>query len=262
MSGIITEALGDIGRALRLRRVWMALAIEDIGDAHRRTTLGPAWILVNYLVFVGTFIVIFGPHMGGGNYPAYIAVGFLVWGYVSETIALGVTLFLREENFIKGTVLPLSTYVLRQTAQSLIRSSYALVGCVAILAWSGVAVTPAWLAALPGILLIVVTGPAAVLVFAMCGTFFPDMQFVIGNVMRLMLFVTPVIWADGGGSDLRALLYHYNPVTHFLDIVRVPVLDGVVPVQSFVFAALTALALWLLAILLLGRFRRRIVFLL
>ena len=54
----IKDALRDIGDAVRRRRVWMALASEDIGDAHRRTLLGPLWLLLNYLAFVGVIVLI------------------------------------------------------------------------------------------------------------------------------------------------------------------------------------------------------------
>src|SRR4051812_12709591 len=112
-------ALDDLSSAYRRRRVWIALANEDIGDQHRRTTLGPLWLLVNYLAFAGTFVVIFGPSEGRGNYATHVAVGLFVWVYINEVVSQAITLFVREESFIKGTVLPLTIYVMRMTMQVL-----------------------------------------------------------------------------------------------------------------------------------------------
>ena len=47
------------------------------------------------------------------NYPAYVATGLLIWFYMMEVITQSVSLFVREENFIKGTKLPLTVYVMR-----------------------------------------------------------------------------------------------------------------------------------------------------
>ena len=52
------------------------------------------------------------------------------------------SLFAREESFIKGTTLPLTVYVMRLAMQSVIRAGYALVGCLAILLLSGTPLTP------------------------------------------------------------------------------------------------------------------------
>src|SRR5262245_7336380 len=74
MLQVINSALSDIRDSLRLRRVWMAFAKEDITDQHRRTALGPFWLLINYLGFAGTFVVVFGQSHATVNYPGYIAI--------------------------------------------------------------------------------------------------------------------------------------------------------------------------------------------
>ncbi len=262
MLNVFASALADIRAGLRLRRVWMALAHEDIGDQHRRTTLGPLWLLFNYLAFAGTFIFVFQrgdastPH-----YSAYVATGLLVWFYMMETLTQSVTLFVREENFIKGTTLPLSTYVMRMATQSVMRAGYAMVGCLAILALSDVTFTAVWGWSVLAVILIILTAPAAITLFAFLGAYFPDSQFLVSNLMRIGMFLTPVFWTPGG-HGIRNALYYYNPFTYFLEIVRIPILTGNVPVRSFMLCAAIACALWVVALVLLGRLRKQVVFVL
>jgi len=168
----LNSALADICAGVRLRRVWVALASEDIGDQHRQTTLGPLWLLINYLAFAGTFIFVF--HRGSAampDYPAYIATGLLVWFYMMETIDQSVTLFVREEAFIKCTTLLVSVYVMRFAMQSAIRAGYAFAGCLGMLLVSGTDMTAAWARSALGILLIlaVSVSPAVIAVFGFVG---------------------------------------------------------------------------------------------
>ncbi|PRD41167.1 ABC transporter permease [Phyllobacterium phragmitis] len=262
MDRMISAAMDDILTGLRMRRVWIAIASEDIGDQHRRTALGPLWLLLNYLIYVGAFVLIFGLHSPVHNFPAYVSVGMLVWLFLQEVVILGVTLFSREENFIQGTTLPLSVYVLKLTMQSLIRTGYAALGCLAILLLTGTMPTLSWLWSLLGIIQIVLTIPAAIIVFAIAGAFFPDLQFIVSNLMRVGMFLTPIFWVYGGSGGFRDRLYQWNPFTHFIEIVRLPITEGQVPVHSFAICFFIAAALWIMGILLLGKFRKQIVFVL
>lgn len=258
MLPVLASALDDLTAGLRLRRVWVALASEGIGDQHRRTTLGPLWLLINYLAFAGTFIFIFNQGDIGSGYSAYVATGLLVWFFMMEIVTTSVTLFVREESFIKGTTLPLSVYVFRDTLQAMIRDAYALVGCIALLLLGGVAISTAWLWAGLGLVVILIAAPAVTMVFAFLGVFFPDAQFIVSNLMRVGMFVTPVFWSPGGGGGIQEAFYRYNPFTYFLEIVRDPIMTGEPAFQALGYCLVITAGMWILALLLLGRFRRQV----
>jgi len=258
MQKVLASAITDIRAAIAFRRVWIALAAEDIGDQHRRTTLGPLWLLVNYLLFAATFIFLFNPNPADHTYPVYVATGLLVWYYLMEALSLAAGLFQREESFIRGTTLPISTYVMRTALQCLIRAGYGFVGCVIILVVSGVMPSWGWLGALPGLALVVLVTPAFITIFAFAGVWFPDSQFLVGNFMRVGMFITPVFWSGAGEGGLRGFLYYFNPFTYFLEIVRQPIVDGTMPWSALWLCALITLLCWALALYLLGRFRRQV----
>jgi lipopolysaccharide transport system permease protein len=255
----IDGALADIRAGLRMRRVWMALAREDIGDSHKRTRLGPIWLLLNYLLFVVTLLYVFGEQRP--NYAIYLACGLLAWNFISETVMQSVQLFFVEQAFIKGTVLPLFVYVMRQTMRTTIRAGYGLVGAIMILVFYGHPPAMAWLYAIPAAVLLILTAPAVSTILAILGTLIPDVSFFVTHFMRLAFFLTPVFWYPGR-NDFRQALYDWNPMTHYIDIFRSPIVDGVVPIHSWQVSVTASVLLWIAAILLLGLYRRRIVFLL
>ena len=258
MLKILSSALTDIVGGYEQRRVWITLATEDIFDQHRRTTLGPLWLLINYLAFAGTFIFVFNPGPVDQHYAIYVAVGLLVWTYISDNVTQAVNLFQREESFISGTTLPLSVYVMRLTLQNVIRAAYAALGCFGILLVMGAAPAMAWLWSLVGVLVVLVVSPPMIVVFAFLGVFFPDSQFIVSNLMRVAMFATPVFWVHGGEGGLRGALYDWNPFTYLLDAVRQPIVDGTVPVLALGACLVVGLAFWVLAIFLLGTLRRQV----
>lgn len=260
MLELARRGMADLGAALKLRNVWWALASEDIADSHRRTMLGPVWPLLNYLLFVGALVLIMGNSAGSSNFPAYVASGMLIWLFINDVLSMSVTLFTREAGFIKGTTLPIAVYVLRQSMVIAIRSFYALIGAVPLLLFAGVELTPALLTVPLAIILLLLSAPAVTILLGVAATYFPDLQFVVVNAMRLLMFITPVFWVYHDMGGVLSLLYHWNPLTHYIEIVRTPVVDGVVPMNSWgVTMPLTAVLL-VAALLVLGRFNRRIVF--
>ncbi len=261
MFELARRGLSDLRAALKLRGVWWALASEDIVDAHRRTMLGPLWPLLNYLLLVATLVLILGNGGGDGfSFPAYIASGMLVWLFINDVLTMSVTLFVREAGFVKGTALPISVYVLRQSMVIAIRGAYALIGAIPILLYTGLDFTPALLTVVPALIMLLLAAPATALLLGVAGAYFPDLQFIVTNAMRLLMFITPVFWFQRDMGGLRGVLYHWNPLTHYLEIVRGPVVEGVVPVTSWAVVLPLTAALAVAALLVLGGFNRRIVF--
>ncbi len=260
MLELAQRGLADLRAALKLRSLWWALASEDIADSHRRTMLGPVWPLLNYLLFVGSLVLVLGPGAGSSNFTAYVATGMLVWLFISDILSMSATLFTREENFIKGTVLPISIYVMRQTLVISIRSFYALLGAIAILLYSGIEAAPALLSIGPAIFVLLLTAPAVAVLFGVAGAYFRDFQFIVVNATRLLMFVTPIFWTDPGAGGLLGFLYYWNPLTHYIEIVRKPVVEGVLPLSSWMVTLSITAILLVAALLTLGRFNRQIVF--
>ncbi len=73
---------------------------------------------------------------------------------------------------------------------------------------------------------------------------------------------TPVFWAYEGSTGARHIFYYWNPFTYFLEIVRVPIITGELPGHALLFCSAVGIFSWVLALLLLGRFRKRLAFIL
>nr|WP_313708960.1 ABC transporter permease [Brucella intermedia] len=262
MSNVFRAGIDDYFKGWKSRRLWLAIAKEDVDDSHKNTLLGPVWLLLNYLTFIGTFGFVMQSGAGDGNYLAYISVGLLIWFFILEVITQGVSLFSREESFIKGTPLPLSTYVFRLTMQSVIRNSYALLGCLGVLLLTGVYPSVTWFWSALGVVVVVLSAPAVITVFAFVGAYFPDSRYLISNAMRVGMFLTPIFWTYNGSHGVRHLFYWYNPFTYFVEMVRIPIVNGTMPLKALFLCAFIGIMMWIAAVFLMGRYRKKVVFIL
>lgn len=262
MISVVGSAFKDVQSTWKMRRVWLALATEDISDEHKRTTLGPIWLLVNYVAFVGTFCFVVFDARYNSEYVSYVAVGLFVWFYISDNINNAVGLFVREEGFIKGTPLPISLYVMRQFMQSCIRSFYSLLGCIIILILGGTSADYTWFLSLLSLFLILLVTPPVILIFAFLGAFIPDAKFLIQNAMRIGMFLTPVFWSYENSGGLRHYLYWWNPFTYFLEIVRDPIVEGYIHSFDFMVCVSLGIFAWLFGAYLLGKLKKEVVFVL
>lgn len=260
MYSIYKSACEDLKATLKLKRVWIALAAEDISDAHKRTTLGPIWLLLNYLAFVGAFTFVVLSENNDPNSITYMSLGLFIWFFMSDILTNATNLFIKEESFIKGSALPLSLYVMRLFMQACTRSFYSGIGCLFILLIFGVGINFGWLLSILTILLLLVITPAVIIVFAFIGVFFPDAKFLVQNAMRVGMFLTPIFWTYEGSGGIRYIFYFWNPFTYFLDIIRTPIIHGYIPIQSLFTCCALGGIFWGLAIFLLGRFKKEVVF--
>lgn len=111
----------------------------------------------------------------------------------------------------------------------------------------------------PGLLIIVVAAvPLSILLGIFCARF-RDMQPIVGSVVQLAFFLTPIFWKPSALGH-RAYVAHYNPLYMFLELVRGPLYGAVPDASVYVGAGITTAVLFALAIPLFIRFRSRIAF--
>jgi ABC-type polysaccharide/polyol phosphate export permease len=88
---------------------------------------------------------------------------------------------------------------------------------------------------------------------------FRDIQQVIGTLLQLVFFVSPVIWIPNEMRGARSILLQSNPFYHLLEVTRQPLLGQPVPIGSILFLLVFGAVGWLITFLLYASVRRRIV---
>lgn len=257
----VSAALGDLRRGVGLWRLWFELAHDDLRQRYKRTAFGALWVSVSFLVFSVAIAFISAEMSGSALTPlmVYVATGFLAWNFMNASVTDGCAVFINTENWISGMRLPFSLYVFQSIAREVIIFGYCLIVAGVIILATGHTLTLNALAALPALALILINAVAIHLLMGVIVTRYRDISQIVQTGMRVLFFLTPLIWTPEQATGLRDWLW-WNPFTYFIDIFRAPILTGDIPWQSWGVCLVISVVLWVAAFAMFAHFRRRIAF--
>lgn len=227
-------ALRDWQRSFGQAPLWFNLALEDLRDRYRRTVFGVTWVVISFALFVAVKVVVFGQmvQVPQAEFGLFVAIGFGLWTFVNSMVVDGCTAYLHSRAWILGTAIPYPVFLL----QAVLRNCLVFVLVLAVmglaLLWKPTPWTAnAWLA-VPGLLVYPLTSLWLAAILAPACARFRDLHHAIQTGMRLMFFITPILWMPQISPTL-ARIAAVNPLTSYVEIVRAPLLYGVVPTASW-----------------------------
>jgi len=242
-------------------RLWVALASRDIRRGYRGSFFGHVWIALS----LGIFILIIGNiytlvfKMDAATYVPFLCSGLIVWRLLSSFILEGGSVFLGSGGFIKGFSIPLSVFLYKSILKNLIMFGHYLLVFVIVLVVMSVPVTAATLLVIPALAVIALNGLWVLALMGIMCTRFRDIQQLVSSLMILLFFVTPVLWPESRVDDLREIVV-FNPLYHYVEILRSPLLGRAPDVISWVVTLGLTIVGMAATFPLFARFRTRLVY--
>ncbi len=254
-------ALKDLRDGLLSIHIWPMLGWQEIRQRYRRSLLGPFWLTISTGILVGAMGPLYGSLLGQdiSSYFPYLAISLVAWLLISTTVNELCLAFIAAEGFIKQIKLPLTIHVLRVIWKNLIIFAHNLVIVALVLVFFPPPIS-LHLLLFPAALFFIVANAlwVGILLGLMCARF-RDIPQIIASLMQVALFLTPVMWkADMLGRNIFAA--KINPLFHFLEIVRQPLLGGAIPTTSWLVVIMITGGGYLIALGIFARFRARIAY--
>jgi lipopolysaccharide transport system permease protein len=218
-------AVRDVVDGLRLWRLAMTLGWLDIKLRYRGSMLGPLWLTLSTAVMIGALGVLYAAlfHMNVREYLPFLALSQVLWGFLATLIADGCVCFTSSEPLILSIRMPLSVHALRVLVRGVLILAHNVIVIVGVYVffsiWPGV-VLPL---AIPGLVLWAVDAFGLVLLLGAVGSRYRDIPPIVGSIVQIAFFVTPVMWKPEQ-LGTRAWILPYNPFFSLLEIVRAPML--------------------------------------
>jgi homopolymeric O-antigen transport system permease protein len=251
----------EILAGFRAWPVWVLMGWDDIRQRYRRSVIGPFWITLSMGFFILVLGVIYSRlfHVKLEDFLPYLTVGFVVWGFMSAAANDSCIAFIDASRIIKQIKLPYSVYVLRVVWRNFVIFLHTIVIFVPMAIIFKIEPNLTMLYEIPGLLLVGVNLIWLTTVIAILSTRYRDIQPIVGTVIQLGMFATPIMWNVNALGDSK-IVAEVNPVYHLIEITRAPLLGTAPELVSWLVASGLAVLGSLLAIALMVRASRRIVF--
>jgi ABC-2 type transport system permease protein len=279
-----SRAWEDIVEGVKQRELWGHLGWQDIKQRYRRSVIGPLWITLSMAITAIGLGLLYS-QLFSANIPTflpYVTVGFIVWNFMLGCLIEGTDTFIGNEGLIKHLPAPLTVYALRTVWRLTLMLAHNLLVYVVIVAifWSdltrtGYEISPggdpqpgiSWtiLLAIPAFALLALNGGWVAILFGIISTRYRDIPPVISSVVNLLFFMTPIVWTTdiltnriGGGADWKILIAELNPLYHFVQILRAPLIGNAQSWHHWAVVGGFTVVGWALAFVAMRNYRARV----
>ncbi|GAA3509239.1 ABC transporter permease [Dietzia aurantiaca] len=260
------RAVGDLRQGLHQRELWLSLGWQDIKQRYRRSTLGPLWITIatGVMAVALGFLYSILFQIPLADFLPHVTVGLIMWGFISGCIKEGSEVFIANEGLIRQLPSALSVHVYRLVWRQFLFLLHNLVIWVVLMIVFPRPLGWELLLSALGLAVLMINGVWVSMLFGILATRFRDIAPLLDSMVQLLFYMTPIVWTtqtlyeQGGQIADRARIAELNPLYHYLEIVRAPMLGQ--PVAAYhwwIVLGCTAVGL-LLAFLALRKFRSRV----
>lgn len=188
-----------------LRLMWqrrgfaITVPLADLRTHNMDTVLGNLWHLLNPLLLLGVYFLVFGVVLDftrGGlqNFLGFLAIGVFLYQYTQKSIVQGSRSIVGNLGLIRSirfprAILPLAT-VIGQTIAFLPALGVMFVFVIA----TGEPPSPRWLLALPVVALLALLNLGGAFTVARLATIFRDVQDLLPFIFRLLFYASGVLF--------------------------------------------------------------------
>lgn len=199
----------------------------DVRHRYKRSAIGPFWLTASMGIMIATMGVIFGKifHTPLKEFLPFLAVGIVLWGFISTSMTESCAGFALSSALIKQLPLPLFLYIARVLWRNMLVLAHNIAIFPIILLCVGK--MPSWmiLISIPGFLLFLINLSWISLLLGILCARYRDLVQLINSIMQIIFYATPIMWmpdklSQGKGVDL----INFNPLYHLISIVRSPLL--------------------------------------
>lgn len=257
------HAVQDLAEGIRLWRLAFTLGWLDIRLRYRGSVLGPFWLTLSTAVMVAALGWLYAAlfKMDLHDYLPFLALSLVLWNsFLAALVGDACYCFLQAEGLIRSIRMPFTLHAIRTVVRNLLVLAHNVIVIVGV--WAIFDTWPGWdgLLALPGVALWLVDSLAICLLLGTFCARFRDIPPIVGSIMQIAFFVSPIIWKPELLQGASARWLPANPFYSLLEVVRAPLLREVPTAITWASALGYSAALCLVAWLVFARLRGRLAF--
>lgn len=256
----LRTCIEDFTRGFGMTDIWLTFALDDMRQRYRRSVFGLSWIVISFAIFVAGITFFFGAfsRQDPGEFLAYVGIGYAAFLLLIGNIVDGCMVFVNSQTWIKSISIPYAVHVYRSLFRSLFVFSINLGVALIAMFLFGWRPELTIVLAIPAFIVFLINAVAIQYVLGLLGARYRDITHFITSITRILIFTTPIMWVREEQTGPRAVVADLNPLTHYIEVFRAPILGEEARLMSWgLVLAFTVLA-WTAALIIGSRWRKRL----
>jgi len=225
--------LPDFKELKAYRDLFYFLVWRDIKVLYAQTILGFSWAILNPVVQIIIFSVIFGAvakvPTGGIPYVLFSTVAIIPWTYMAESMGASSQSLVGGSNMLGKVYFPRIIFPLTPILAKLVDFSISLILIVCVMFYYQV--SPTWnLIYLPFLVLLMMVIPAGIgFWLSALAIRYRDVKFAMPFVIRMLIYSAPILYSASAIPEQYRLLYSLNPIVAVIEGYRACLLGMPMP---------------------------------
>jgi ABC-type polysaccharide/polyol phosphate export permease len=190
------------------------LILRDFTLRYKGSILGVMWVMVSPLMQLATLVFIFKRvlPLNIDSYPAFVLTGLLPWTWFSSCLAGAGTLFIANRDLVRRPNFPPVILITISTFTNLL--FYLIVMPLLLITLLAYGHSLGWTILLFPLLLLVqsILIQGLSLMIATWNVFYRDIQQIVGVLVGLLFWITPVFYRASSADSKYQFLFNINPI--------------------------------------------------
>ncbi|MDR4499243.1 MAG: ABC transporter permease [Candidatus Scalindua sp.] len=216
--------------------------------SYKDSTLGIFWIIMMPLVQLLVYVFVFNKviPLEIDAYPAFLFTGLLPFTWFSSCLNKAGGLFTQNSDLMRKPNFAPIILIFVETLTNLLSYLLFLPILLILIALYGINITwvVMFLPLLVFIQAVLIIGLS--LIIATLNVFYRDIQHIVGVVLRLLFFLTPVFYQPGKSLEGYSIIFNLNPIAVLIDANRSILIHGKAPEWDWMFLIITMSVVFLL----------------
>ena len=253
-------SLPDFKELGAYRDLFYFLVWRDIKVLYGQTVLGFAWEILNPVIQILIFTVIFG-HIAklptdGIPYVLFSTVAIIPWTYMSESMNASSRSLVAQQHMLGKVYFPRILFPVTPILAKLVDFSISLVLLVGVMIYYQI--TPTWnLIYFPFLVILMMIIPAGIgMSLSALAIRYRDVNFAMPFVIRMLIYSAPILYTASSIPEQYRLFYSLNPIVAVVEGYRACLLGTPMPWEFILPGAMVAILLLLFAMLYFKRMER------
>jgi ABC-type polysaccharide/polyol phosphate export permease len=217
----------------RRRDLLWHMTVRHLRGQYKQSVLGYAWAFLNPLsqlvILSFVFSTIVRVPSGDHPYPLFFFTGLIPWIFFSSALSSGTDSVVNASSLVTKVYFPREVLPTAAILTKVVDLVFGLIILVMLMAYYGEAPGPAalWFPLLFVINLVFALGLTFPL--AALNLYFHDVRFLVGVVLTLWFYLTPVLYPIDIVPERYLWIYNLNPMSLFINAYRRVLLEGEAP---------------------------------